>query len=75
MKVTKGETKLDDKEVIAFYVGTELVFRDKYSNKNYALSSNTIYEGTLVFDEYLEMCKDTPGFIAFHKGDTINIQL
>ena len=75
MKVTKGETSLNDRKVVAFYTGAELVFRDKHSNKNYALFSNTIYKGNAVFDEYLEMRNNVPGFITFYKGDIINIQL
>ena len=75
MKVTKGETALNDNEVIAFYTGEELMFRDRYSNKNYTLSENSVYKGSIEFSEYLKKCKNKLGFIAFYKGDTISIQL
>ena len=75
MKVTKGETILDDKEVIAFYTGFELVFRDLDSDKNYAISNKAVYKGEIPFKQYLKISKDSDGFIAFYKGDTINIQL
>ena len=76
MKVTKGEHSLDDKEVIAFYACHELVFRAYDSDKNYVLGDrNYIHEGGLKFEVYLKIVKNKPDFIAFYKGDTINIQL
>ena len=76
MKVTKGETKQETRKVIAFYVDGELVFRAYDSDKNYVLSGgNYVHEGGLKFDDYLESSKSVEGFIAFCKGDTINIQL
>ena len=75
MKVTKGESKLDDREVIAFYTGAELVFRDKHSNKNYAMGDKAVHKGELTFQYYLKVAQTSKGFIAFYEGDTINIQL
>ena len=75
MKVTKGKTGLDN-EVIAFYTGTELVFRSKHTSRNFLLSNESfIYVGSAKFEDHLELSKVHPGFIAFYKGDTINIEL
>ncbi len=75
MKVTKGEPIWDDKEVIAFYTGQQLVFRDSHSDKNCTLAGKSIYRGSVEFNEYLKQSKYKLDFIAFYKGDTINIQL
>ena len=75
MKVTKGESSVDDKEVIAFYTGNELVFRDMQDDKNCSFTGNSVYRGSVEFDKYLKAIKSSPGFVAFYKGDTINIQL
>ena len=76
MKVTKGNPEVEDKKVIAFYTIGELVFRDKNSDKNFALNcQKTVYAGNANFDKYLEACQIRPGFIAFYEGDTIIIEL
>lgn len=76
MKVTKGQTRQEDRKVIAFYAYDELMFRDRYSDKNYVLSDeNCIHTGGIEFDKYVEMVKSDPSFIAFYEGDTIIIEL
>lgn len=76
MKVTKGQVKEDNRKVIAFYTGIEIVFRDLHSKENYCMSSNDgINKGTLDFDYYLSISRNNKGFIAFYEGDTINIEL
>ena len=76
MKVTKGNPEAEDKKVIAFYATGELVFRDKNSDRNFALNcQKTVYAGYANFDIYLEVCQSRAGFIAFYEGDTIIIEL
>lgn len=76
MKVTKGQPKQEDKKVIAFYTGDELVFCDRYGTQNFVLSTqNAIYASYMEFDEYLNVSRTLPGFIAFYEGDTIIIEL
>ena len=76
MKVTKGQPNQEEKKVIAFYTGSELVFRDHDSDQNYVFSTTkSIYKGGYPFEGYLKEVQTLPGFITFYEGDTINIQL
>lgn len=76
MKVTKGQPKQETRKVVAFYTGYELVFRDRHSDKNYVLSNeNSVYKGSVEFDDYVESARTEPGFIPFYEGDTIVIEL
>ena len=75
MKVTKGQPKQEEKKVIAFYTGVELVFRDLESDRRFSLSGKGIYKGGYTFQDYLKLSEDKEGFIAFYEGDTINIEL